>query len=316
MNIKIKPIIKQALPTLSIAGLTFSTALANQNKTDSIDFNNIEYLQADKYERQGTERIEAGLTRQEAYKDEALKTKFDIANIDNDSYINETEATIYNWSKDKSSSFDGDMVQSGLVLNGVDRTIVLPNHEYPSFYIYPNQKEETLKYPVEKRLFRATDKNIDGILSPTEVLRYIKSQEFEYFDTQIKDLDSQILKAQEKRDIKNINLPKKLIPNAIYSLLLGLGIFLAAGENDNKYGIKKLIASAAIALLTFLMVGGTKGAVTIKQNNEKWSNLEQEAMCKKEELSPLRDKKAKELNHLDEQLKIEELNTLINSLIH
>ena len=83
MNITLKPAMKRALP-LAIAALSLAPLAANTKKSEPTVNNttNIEYLQASTYEEKGDARIKAGLTKDKAYKNEALRDKFDRANLE------------------------------------------------------------------------------------------------------------------------------------------------------------------------------------------------------------------------------------------
>ena len=83
MNITLKPAMKRALP-LAIAALSLAPLAANTKKSEPTVNNttNIEYLQASTYEEKGDARIKAGLTKDKAYKNEAIRDKFDRANLE------------------------------------------------------------------------------------------------------------------------------------------------------------------------------------------------------------------------------------------
>lgn len=297
MNVNLKLPMKQMLPLAAVASLTISTALAGQNKSQTVvrDFDKIEYLQADKYEKQGADRIEAGLTQKEAYKDESLKAKFQQANLDGDYEINHEEAMIYNWkSGNNVVEFENGVMSHGLTLKGFDRSSDLMK-VYPSFYIYPEQEFSGLKMSAQKKLFKEIDLNSDQKTSATEILRYIKSQELNKYNSLITKSDDVIVEAQKNKDDKwgAIIWSKAFI-------LSFLAFSVVAGIVDALSKTRKHIQSGILAAL--LTTGISAGSDIIK-NNKYWSTKLEEAVKEKENTVPQREQAIKELNYLDEQLR-------------
>ena len=150
MNITLKPAMKRALP-LAIAAMSLLPLAANTTKNETKVQKPIvpEYLQADKYEKKGNERIKAGLTQEKAYKDEATKAKFDEANLNDDYKISKEEAAIYNWGGKVHGVLYGYIYPNGLVLNGCDAKAVV-NRRHPEYVLYPTQNFSSVKYIIAR----------------------------------------------------------------------------------------------------------------------------------------------------------------------
>lgn len=287
------------------------TTVNGQNKTESDlqGFDKIEYLQSDKYERQGVDRIEAGLTQETAYKDEALKAKFDRANIKNDYVISEEEATIYNWSQEGLNILNDDVLRDGLVLRGVDRTAGPRNKPYPQFYIFPGQEFSSLYLPGQKKMFKEIDKNNNEIVSPTEILRYIKKAELDNYDNLVNDLSFDI--SQSEKHLKNKMKDVQWGKNLFLSFLAFCTCFCAFGSRVHSgKQIKKVFS---IAYLMSLLTFGGASVIDVMKNNKKYESQIKESINVQDDLSSLKKQLKNELDYLDEQLKIENQD-LSNSL--
>ena len=182
MQLTLRPAMKKALP-LAVAAMSLLPLTANTTKaeTKAQKAITVEQLQADKYEKKGDDRIEAGLTKEEAYKDLGLQVKFNKANLNQDDKISEAEADIYNWGGKKLYPNYWSTRPSGLVLwsqndaGGAD------------YCVYPRQKySESMCYR-QKQLFKETDRNNDQTVSPTECLRQVKLLEIRNIDERIAD---------------------------------------------------------------------------------------------------------------------------------
>jgi hypothetical protein len=175
---------KRALP-LAIAAMSLLPLAANTTKNETKVQKPIvpEYLQADKYEKKGADRIKAGLTQEEAYEDKVKKAKFDRANLNDDYEISEEEATIYNWGGKNVCPNYWSIQQSGLVLWSRN------NAGGPEYCIYPGQKYSQLK-PLfkQQQLFKEADRNSNQVLSPIECLRQVKVLELKNLDERMADV--------------------------------------------------------------------------------------------------------------------------------
>ena len=298
MKIVLNPTIKKILPLAAAATVTLSTAVASQNKTESTvqEKDSIEYLQADKYEKQSSDRIEAGLTQEVAYKDMSLKAKFDKANLKKDYVISEEEASIYNWSNEGFRTLNDDILQDGLVLRGVDRTVHSRDKVLPHFYIYPEQEYSSLYLPKQKEIFKQLDLDNNQKASPIEVLRYVKTQEAGYYNDLIQAADEKIAHAEKHLDnkLKYVNWGNALFLGALFFL----GVACALGS-------KKIRQTLSLASLAALTAAGTSVGSDISRNNKRFKIQLEDLTREKDILKPQYEQKLKDLNYLDEQLRIE-----------
>lgn len=299
MKVMLKPIIRRMLPLASATAFTLM-AVANPNKVEQVtdSFNNVEYLQPDTFEKKGADRIEVGLSQSEAYKNDILKSKFDQANLNGDYVIDEEEARIYNWKKGNDVlELPNGVLVHGLTLKGYDR-FVNPKGVYPSFYIYPGQEYNNLKLPEQRKLFKKIDNNNNETVSPMEILRYLKGEEVKSFDTLIDEASSEIVDTEKYMNNKMdyIDWGK--------SVLLALGAFLGTVSIlslSSKTKKTKLPLSVLMALTT---AGGSVG-MNVVNNNKKYDFELKEALKKKENAVAQKEQSLKELNYLDEQLRLE-----------
>lgn len=304
MNTTLKPTLKRILPLIAATTVTLSTAVANQHKTGATTekFDNLEYLQADKYEKQGDNRINSGLNQDLAYKDEALKAKFDQANLKKDYEITEEEALIYNWSRHGFKSLNDDILQNGAVLRGVDRTIHSRDKVFPHFYIYPEQEFSSLYLPKQKQIFKQLDLNNDQKASASEILRYAKTLELQDCENLIESTDAEIVNAKKhlanKKDA--VDWGHSIFLSSLISTLLFLGL---VPESKGK----KAAIGTGLSLVSFLSAMGFFAHCDISKNNKRFNSKIENATTLKNNTITKKEVLMKELNYLNEQLRIENL---------
>ncbi len=304
MNIVSKPAartaIKRVLLPLAAATVVALPTLAAQNKTENIPtkIENFEYLQADKYEKMGDARIQAGLTQEEAYKDEALKTKFDIANLNGDYKISQSEADIYNWGGKIPFPNYYSIQHRGLVLcsrNG---------NGGPEYCVYPGQKYSESMYSNQKRLFKELDYNNDQIASPTEILHQIKKMEHYKINMRIAEANSEIKKAEKYITNPDMSGAKDKAALTSFWIFAGIAAAIGGAARSSKAGCLSMLAGLASAVISYnLMVN-----FSINKNEDRWNGIKTKAILEKEIALKEQAKTKQELDFLDEQLKYENLS--------
>jgi hypothetical protein len=309
MNITLKPAMKRALP-LAIAAMSLLPLAANTTKNETKVQKPIvpEYLQADKYEKKGNERIKAGLTQEKAYKDEATKAKFDKANLNDDYKISKEEAAIYNWGGKVHGVLYGYIYPNGLVLNGCDAKAVV-NRRHPEYVLYPTQNFSSVKYPQQKEWFKKMDKNNDQALSPTEVLRGRYLIELEKVGHEVNCANGKIREAEHYIDNRSsINDIKGRAAFASFWIFAGVVAALGGGaggyagdRRENAFGCLTMLAGLAAAGIGYGLISKSD----IKDYKNRWDSKIEAANIEKNAALEKQEKIKQDINFLDAQLEYE-----------
>lgn len=307
MQIALKPAMKRALP-LAVAAMSLLPLAANTTKNETRVQKPIvpEYLQADKYEKKGDERVKAGLTQEEAYKDEATKAKFDKANLDGDNKISKEEAAIYNWGGKVYGVSYGFIYPNGLVLNGCDGRAV-ENRRHPDYVLYPTQNFSSTKYPEQKEWFKKFDKNNDQTLSPTEVLRGRYLIELEKVGHEVNRANGKIQEAQHYLDSRS-GLDDAKGRAAFASLWIFAAVAAALGggavgnrDEDRMIGCLSILAGLAAAGISYGLISKSE----IKDYKNRWDSRIEAANIEKNVALEKQEKIKQDINFLDAQLEYE-----------
>lgn len=309
MQITLKPAMKRSLP-LVVAVMSLLPLAANTTKNETRVQKPIvpEYLQADKYEKKGDARIKAGLTQEEAYKDEATKAKFDKANLNNDYEISKEEAAIYNWGGKVRGVSYGYIYPNGLVLNGCDAKAVV-NRRHPEYFLYPTQEFSSVKYPQQKEWFKKMDKNNDQTLSPTEVLRGRYLIELEKVGHEVNRANGKIREAEHYIDNRSsINDIKGQAAFASFWIFaavvaaLGSGAGGYAGDRrENALGCLTMLAGLTAAGISYGLISKSD----IKDYKNRWNSKIEAATVEKNEALKKQAEAEQCIKFLDAQLEYE-----------
>ena len=307
MSITLKPAMKRVLP-LAVAAMSLLPLAANTTKNETRVQKPIvpEYLQGDKYEKKGDERIKAGLTQEKAYKDEATKAKFDKANLNNDYEISKEEAAIYNWGGKVRGVSYGFIYPNGLVLNGCDAKAVV-NRRHPEYVLYPTQEFSSVKYPQQKAWFKKMDKNNDQTLSPTEVLRGRYLIELEKVGHEVNRANGKIREAEHYIDNRSsINDIKGQAAFASFWVFAAVAAALGGGAGGNR---KEDRIAGCLSMLPGLIAGGISyGLISkseIKDYKNRWDSKIEAANIEKNAALEKQDKIKQDIDFLDAQLSME-----------
>lgn len=309
MQITLKPAMKRVLP-LAVAAMSLLPLAANTTKNETRVQKPIvpEYLQADKYEKKGDERIKAGLTQEKAYKDEATKAKFDEANLNDDYKISKEEAAIYNWGGKNVFPNYWSVQASGLVLWSRDMEGA-GRGTCPEYAIYPTQKYSESMFDEQKALFRKTDRNNNQVLSPTECLRGRYLIELEKVGHEVNRANGKIREAEHYIDNRSsINDIKGRAAFASFWIFAGVVAALGGGaggyagdRKENAIGCLSMLAGLAAAGIGYGLISKSD----IKDYENRWNSEIEAATIEKNAALEKQEKIKQDINFLDAQLEYE-----------